>query len=107
MSVKITTKLPKDEHNGLAALEAVWEENAFAEVWAVCRLTLSRRTADFDRKDDPTILAVRFASVEPMVSGSKDESMVRNAAKRGFKARTGLDTLPGMDDDNEPAEPEE
>jgi hypothetical protein len=107
MSVKITTKLPSDEHNGLAALEAVWEENAFAEVWAVCRLHLSRRTADFDRKDDPTILAVRFASIEPMVAASKDETMVRNAAKRGFKNRTGLDTLPGIDEDPEPDEPNE
>ena len=32
--------------------------------------------------------------------------MVRNAAKRGFKTRTGIDTLPGMDDP-EPAEPDE
>jgi hypothetical protein len=105
MSVKITTKLPKDEHNGLAALEAVYEENPFAEVWCVVRATLSRRTSDYDRKDDPTILALRFASIEPMVAGSKDETTVRNAAKRGFKARTGLDTLPGIDD-GEPVEDE-
>jgi len=93
VSVKIVSKLPKDEHNGLAALEAVYEENPLVEVWAVCRLALARRTADYDRKDDPTVLGVRFASIEPMVAGSKDEAAVRNAAKRGFKARTGIESL--------------
>lgn len=100
MSVKITTKLPKDENNGLAPLEAVFVENPLTEVWVVAKVVLARSTADYERKDDPTVLAVRFAQIEPMVAGSKDESMIRNAAKRGFKVRTGIEALPGMDEDD-------
>jgi hypothetical protein len=101
VSVKITTKLPKDENNGLDPTAAAFAENPLTEIWVIGKVMLARQTADYERKDDPTIFTLRFVAVEPLLAGTQDETRAKAMAKRAFKNRTGLDTLPGIDDDDQ------
>jgi hypothetical protein len=97
LSVKISAALPADDASGLGALADALEANPFQAIPVVGLMIPSRRIAEFDRPEDPTVHVLRFQSIEPIEIGSDLADTVREALAKAHEMRTGARRLFGED----------
>lgn len=92
MSVKITSKLPADERNGLGALSAALVNNPDGTHVIVAIVDCHRITTDCDTGD--IIPTARIRAIEGFLAGTADAKELRRLWRRQFERRTGQTELP-------------
>jgi hypothetical protein len=103
MSIKLSSKLPADDNNGLAPLAKVIEENPLTGFTAVVRLVPSKRIEDYDKPEDPEVYELRIEQVEVVTGGAETRARIlldeEYSRRTGHARLTGIDGLGDPDDD--------
>lgn len=92
MSVKITSKLPSDERNGLGAISAALVGNPEGTHVIVAIVDCHRITTDCDTGD--IIPTARIRAIEGFIGSTADAAELRRLWRRQFERRTGQTELP-------------
>lgn len=100
MSVRLSGRLPKDDGDGLAGLQASLEENPFQVISVVGVLGIRRRIANFDKPDDATTLELKFLAIEPLRNGTPQQQALLKMLEEARSERTGVTTF-GFDDEGD------
>lgn len=96
MSVTISNKLPKDDTNGLAHLEARLAANTDEAIVVVGIIRTDRITNVPHDSDNPRIVTTALLHVEAL--GEQDGPKVEKILRDVYQARTGKKELPFEDD---------
>lgn len=92
MSVKLGTKLPQGDQNGLPAISAALCDNPEQVHVAVILLDCSKITTDTDNGD--VIPTARIRAIEPINGTTADAKEIRRLIRRAYEQRTGQVELP-------------
>lgn len=92
MSITIANKLPKDDQNGLAHLEARFNDDRDAVTVIVGLVRTDRVTELPHSEDNPRIVAVALLHVEAL--DGKEAAAVEKALRATYVKRTGKRELP-------------
>lgn len=92
MSVKISSKLPSDERNGLVAISAALCDNPEGSHVIIAVVDCAQITTNIDNGD--VIPTARIHSVEAFENGSTEAERLRDMLRLHFQRRTGRRELP-------------
>jgi len=92
MSVKITSKLPSDERNGLGAISAALCDDPEGTHVIIAVVDCSQITTNIDNGD--VIPTARIHSVEAFDAGSPEAAQLQEMLRLHFQRRTGRRELP-------------
>lgn len=92
MSVKISSKLPSDERNGLVAISAALCDNPEGSHVIIAVVDCSQITTNIDNGD--VIPTARVMAVEAFESASVEANRLREMLRLHFQRRTGRRELP-------------
>lgn len=95
MSVTIANKLPKDDTNGLAALEARLADDPDDMIMVVGMIRTDRITRVPHDADNPRIVTTALLHVEALTD--KDAAAAEKLMRRTYETRTGKRELPFED----------
>lgn len=103
MTVQIKPSRPKDQHNGLADIEAELLAHPDAKVTAIVTFSVDKRVEDLSKSPVENYPVLGMKHIEPIRGELEQEAI--DLQVRAYKARTGeneldFDTLIDVEDDD-------